>query len=152
MLLRRIAFRPADAVPSYEQVLAAYEAKGYRPASASSARVIEAEGESIKSDQSLYPLTDRTSPTVTPYSASKIVYNAVGGAQWKTVGQWIEWPVDIPEDGLYEIALHFKQNLKTDAMSVRELTIDGQLPFAQADSLTFAYDLSLIHISEPTRP
>lgn len=140
MLLRRIAFRPADAVPSYEQVLAAYEAKGYRPASASSARVIEAEGESIKSDQSLYPLTDRTSPTVTPYSASKIVYNAVGGAQWKTVGQWIEWPVDIPEDGLYEIALHFKQNLKTDAMSVRELTIDGQLPFAQADSLTFAYD------------
>ena len=25
-------------------------------------------------------------------------------------------------------------------MSVRELTIDGQLPFAQADSLTFAYD------------
>ena len=79
------------------------------------------------------------SPTVSPYSAAEILYNTVGGRQWKTAGQWLEWTFSVPESGLYTIALHEKQNAKSDAVSVRELTIDGVLPFAEAESLTFAY-------------
>lgn len=138
MLLRSITFAPAEQIPSYAECLADYEENGYAKVDAAVMRTLEAEKVSAKSDASMYPLPDRTSPTVSPYSADVILYNAVGGSQWKTVGQWLEWTVDIPAPGLYTIGAHFKQNLKSDAISVRELTIDGKLPFAEAANLSFS--------------
>lgn len=126
----------------YEEVLAEYESKGYKSVSDSAAITIQAEKASAKSDQMLYPQIDRSSPSVYPYSAGKLCYNTIGGSQWKTVGQWIEWTVDIKESGLYTIATHFKQALKSSGFSVRELYIDGVLPFAQAGDLSFGYKAS----------
>lgn len=123
---------------SYEAVLADYEAQGYSAPDVEPL-VLEAEGESVKSAQSLYPITDRSSASITPYSAELIYYSAVGGTQWKTVGQWIEWTVKAEKSGLYELSFHFKQNNKSDAVSIRELYIDDQLPFAEAADIRFPY-------------
>ncbi|MHB1452612.1 MAG: extracellular solute-binding protein [Saccharofermentanales bacterium] len=139
MMISAVTFRPATDRPAYAEVAASYDDKGYAAAQAGTIR-IEAESGAVRSDQSMYPLTDRSSPMVRPYSPSVILYNTIGGTQWKTVGQWIEWEIPVEKDGLYQIALHFKQSIKSDAVSVRELYIDGELPFAEASHLYFAYD------------
>ncbi len=140
MLLHSVTFSSYQATVSYRQKKEEYLKNGYQAVSSDVKTVsFEAETDAVKSDQSMYPLADRSSPTVSPYSASKILYNTVGGAQWKTVGQWMEWSFEVAETGLYEIALHFKQNKKSDAVSIRELYLDGELPFAEAADIAFPY-------------
>lgn len=142
ILINSLEFFCDKKTPTYKEVLAEYESKGYKSVSGSAAFTVQAEKASAKSDQMLYPQIDRSSPSVYPYSASKLRYNTIGGSQWKTVGQWIEWTVDIKESGLYTIAAHFKQALKSSGFSVRELYIDGVLPFSEAADLSFGYKSS----------
>ena len=138
MLLRRMVFLQYEKPQSYQELKEEYAQKGYR--SASKTIPLEAEDATAKSDQTMFPLADRTSPSVSPYHSSLIRYNTIGGAQWKTAGQWLEWDVYVEESGLYNIAAHFKQSLKTNDVSIRELYIDGRLPFAEAASLSFRFD------------
>lgn len=137
-LIDKVTLSFVTQVKSYSEVFEEYEKNGYKSADVENL-IFEAEGESVKSNQSLYPITDRSSAAITPYSAELIYYNAVGGTQWKTAGQWIEWTVNAEKDGLYELSFHFKQNNKSDAVSVRELYIDGQLPFVEAANICFPY-------------
>lgn len=140
MLLRSITLCQEKTPPTYAEVHEMYEQEGYQPVSKEARLTWEAEAASAKSDQSLYPLADRTSPTVSPYSARYIRYNTIGGSQWQVAGQWIEWEVQVKESGLYHLGAHFKQSLKVNDISIRKLTIDGELPFAEAADLSFRYD------------
>ncbi len=139
LLLGGLAFEPPAEIPSYAELKAEYERLGLEPVPDDISETVEAEEASAKSDQTLYPQSDRTSPTVTPYNGALLCCNTIGGEQWKTAGQWIEWEVDIPETGLYKIVLHFKQALKTDNISVRQLYIDGGPPFQEAYDMAFEY-------------
>ena len=139
LILGKITWHGAESAPAYSQLQDTYRQEGYAPAPESAWITLEAEDAQAKSDQTMYPLSDRTTPSVSPYSASKMVYNTVGGTQWQTVGQWMEWSVHIEEDGLYNIAAHFRQDMKSSGASARELTIDGKRPFREAGSLSFAY-------------
>lgn len=98
---------------------------------------IQGESATAKSDQTLYPMQDRSSPDTDPYSVKLQRFNTIGGERWKTVGQWIEWTVTVPEDAFYTIALRWKQDIKTNDVSVRECRIDGILPFQEAANLLF---------------
>lgn len=140
LLLHHITVCQDDTVPSYDVVLEQYQANGFQNATPAADETYEAENAAAKSDQTMYPLADRTSPTVSPYSASAVRYNTVGGAQWKLAGQWIEWKVFARESGLYQIVCHFKQDEKVNDVSIREVTIDGHLPFEEAASISFYYD------------
>lgn len=101
---------------------------------------LQAERAAAKSDRTLYPLNDRSSPLVSPYHHSAVRYNTIGGGQWAQAGQWLEWELDVPESGLYTLDLRFRQNAKNDDVSYRKLTIDGEVPFAEAAALPFRYD------------
>ena len=138
VLLAAPAAVPVTPVPDYAEKKAEYERQGYTLADTAPI-VLEAERGSVKSAQNLYPLADRSSPAVSPSDPGRILYNAVGGSQWKTEGQWIEWQVEVETAGLYTVGFFYKQDAKSDAVSVRELTIDGELPFAQAAELCFPY-------------
>ena len=143
LLLKQIEITGLSAVPTYSEVAASYKKNGYKEVSSESNITIQAEDSgAYKSEQSMYPLNDRTSPSVSPYHVNLIRYNTVGASHWEVVGQWIEWTVEVRKTGLYNIATHFKQNLKTNDVSIRELYIDGKLPFREASSLTFYYDSS----------
>lgn len=139
-VISKIEFVKPAAVPTYSEVLKTYRSKGYKNATESV--VFEAEENAIRSDRSMLLLSDRTSPTVNPYSAGKVVYNSIGGTQWKLAEQWIEWNFTVKEDGLYKIGTHFRQADKTGDISVRECYIDNQLPFAEAANITFGYSNS----------
>lgn len=92
-----------------------------------------------KSDSILYPIYDRTSPLTEPYHHSKIRMNTIGGVNWRRNGQWISWEFTAPEDGFYEIAIKYRQNLKTGLTVVRSFLIDGKIPFKEAAELKFPY-------------
>lgn len=127
-----------ETVQPYTEVKRNYEAKGLQPAGDTYIEV-QAEEASAKSSPTLYPLSDRSSPTVVPYDVSKIRINTIGGVNWKLPGQWIEWKIEVPKEGLYRIALKEKQNQLRGVYANRSLTIDGKTPFAEMKQLRFNY-------------
>ena len=138
--LDEFRFHPATTVKSYEEVQKEYAAKGYTPVSENATLRISAEYPSAMSDQSIVPISDRTSAITEPQDPAKIRLNTIGGSNWKTIGQWIEWQVEPTETGLYQIVARFEQNFLNGMFVSRKLTINGELPFAEAEFLTFNYD------------
>jgi ABC-type glycerol-3-phosphate transport system substrate-binding protein len=121
----------------YSDQLDIYKQNGYEAAEDVFIK-LQAEDAVLKSNSTLYPIYDR-SPTVEPYHVSKVRMNAIGGLNWRMPGQWIEWEIEVPEDGLYQIALKSKQNVNRGLRSTRTLYIDGKIPFTEAAALSFPY-------------
>jgi len=102
----------------------------------------QAEDYSFKSNESILTQNDRTSAATEPYTSYKIIYNTVGATSWSDAGQWIEWEIDVPQDGLYTLGGRWRQNTKLGGTSSRILSIDGKIPFNEAACLTFKYSNS----------
>lgn len=122
----------------YESIRETYMQNEYHP---TEGLLIKIQGEDAvyKSNPSLYALNDRSSPATEPYHASKMRMNTIGGVNWRLPGQWLIWEVDVPEDGLYEVGMRFKQNMARGINVVRRMYIDNQVPFAEADAISFPY-------------
>lgn len=127
-------------IKPYTELASGYESAGLKPAEGQYV-VVQAESATLKSSPTLYPLSDRSSPSVVPYDVSKIRINTIGGLNWKLPGQWIEWDIEVPEDGLYQIALKVKQNQLRGVFATRSLTIDGVIPFEEMKRIQFAFDM-----------
>lgn len=141
MILNQIEILGLESTRSYKEVKAEYDKKGYKDVSAKADITIQGEDpNAIKSEQTMFALNDRTSPSVYPYNVNLTRYNTVGGANWEIANQWIEWEFEATETGLYNIATHFKQSQKVNDVSIRELYIDGELPFAECQAINFYYD------------
>ena len=100
---------------------------------------MQAESAVRKSDPMLYPETDRSSAATQPADPWKTRLNTIGGSNWANNGQWLEWDVTIPQAGYYKLAFKFRQNAVSGMVCTRKLTVNGQSPFKQAQSLEFAY-------------
>lgn len=138
MVIKNITIHQADIPPKYDDIADLYIDKGYREYEGE-AMEIQGEDAYIKSDPTLYPINDRSSPNTKPYHPSKIRLNTIGGYRWNTPGQWISWKVHIPEAGLYKIAFKVRQNMVRGSFSNRRLTIDGKVPFKEVENLKFKY-------------
>jgi ABC-type glycerol-3-phosphate transport system substrate-binding protein len=101
-----------------------------------------AEGEkpSLFSNSTIYPICDRSDPATSPSDPVKLLLNTIGGGNWKTPGQWIEWEFEADETGLYKIAFRARQNLASGVTSTRRVTIDGQDLFEELSHVAFPYD------------
>lgn len=124
---------------TYADLQAKYNEQGLKATSNQFIK-IQAEDAVIKSSPTLYPITDRSSPTIEPYHMSKLRINAIGGMNWKLPGQWIEWEIEVEEDGLYQIALKRKQDQLRGVYATRSLMIDGQYPFEEMKRIRFNYN------------
>lgn len=101
--------------------------------------VLEAETASLKNDPSLLPQNDRTSSLTSPYHPTYTRMNTIGGKSWKTPSTFIEWTVNVPEDGLYKLGFRFLQNTFRGLPVTRELKINGKTPFAEAEKIPFYF-------------
>ena len=99
---------------------------------------IEAESAARKSDPTLRPASDRTSPLTTPYHPSKVRMNILSSA-WASPGQWLEWGFDAPADGWYALGFRYQQFTNINFFVVRRLSLDGEVPYTEAKRLRFAY-------------
>ncbi len=138
MIIKSVRVHAYEAQPSYDEVKAEYEANGYK--AANSAIKIQAENAYRTSDKSIYAINDRSSGSTEPQDAAKVYLNNIGGTKWQSNGQWIEWEVEVPEDGLYRISTRFKQDTLAGMYVSRRLYIDGEVPFDEANSIAFNYD------------
>lgn len=138
MLIDYIELYQEKKLKTYEEVKKEYESKGLKPVQ-DQFQMIQAEDAVLKSSPTLYPLSDRSSASMIPYDVSKLRINAIGGINWKLPGQWIEWEVDVAEDGLYQIAAKRKQDQLRGLYSTRSFTIDGQHPFEETKRLRYSF-------------
>ncbi len=138
VLIEKFVFYRAESAPSYAEVKAEYERRGYQ-AAAGEVKFLQAEDLFEKSDKSNYPVNDRTSAATMPQDIYCIKLNSLGGQKWAGAGSWVTWQVTVPETGLYKIAPRSRQNIYSGVYVSRKLTIDGKLPFAEAGNLTFDY-------------
>ncbi|MHB8962513.1 MAG: extracellular solute-binding protein [Saccharofermentanales bacterium] len=137
MAVASVRLVPAAELPDYDTVKALWSQKSGNKNPETI--IFQAEQSSSKSERTLYPMADRSSPDSVPYDYKLQKINTIGGVRWKRVGQWIEWSVDVPEDGFYKLSLRWKQDTKMNDVSARELSIDGNVPFNEALNLQFGY-------------
>jgi len=138
MIIKQLRLKQQEEVPTYEALVEQYKKEGIRETSGHELR-IEGEASILKSSPTLYPVSERTSAAVYPYSASLIKINTIGGYNWRMPGQWVEWEVEVPEDGLYNISFVAQQNWKRGIYSTRKLSIDGKVPFEEMNTIGFKY-------------
>ncbi|MBP3300897.1 MAG: extracellular solute-binding protein [Clostridia bacterium] len=105
---------------------------------------IQAEYPYAKSSTSVYSGYDRSSAATQPQSSARLKYNVLGGDNWNTSGQWVEYKVNVPQTGLYKIVLRARQNLVSGTFSSRQITVNGETPVAEATRIRFPYDSSWI--------
>ncbi len=101
---------------------------------------VQGENSSVRSDPSLFARYDRSSAVTEPYSTKKTVLNYVGGDSWKESGQWIEWDIDIPQDGWYTISLKGRQFFQRGYVAYRSVYIDGEIPMSSLKAVGFKYN------------
>lgn len=133
-------YNPLD-LPTYEEVAKSYESENI-PMPSDVMIKVQGEDASLKSSPSLLPFYHRASPAVEPYSVSKQRNNVIGGYAWRAPSQWLEWEIEVPEDGLYTLSMKYLQNFVTGSSTLRSLTIDGDQPFKEAERIGFPFSTS----------
>lgn len=141
VVIGAIVLRAVEETPTYAQVKDEYAKNGYKPVANIEENVIriQAELSTNKNSTALAPVYDRSSPLVEPYDAAALKLNVIGTGRWKMAGQWVEYEVEAPETGLYNISLKVKQNIARGLIVTRKLYIDGKLPFKEAGEFTYPY-------------
>lgn len=137
--IKSIKLVPDDSLPTYEEYVAAHTSAGAKDYTGSETFKVQAEYPAYTSDKTIYQLNDRTSAITEPQDAALQRLNSIGGDKWTYVGQWIEYQVEVPEDGFYNIVLRYKQSIMEGMYVSRKILIDGEVPFAEALNCRFNY-------------
>jgi len=136
LAIKAIYLEKAPVAISYEE----YKAQNANvPVYGGDALKIQAEYPVITSGNTIYALNDRSSAFSEPQDAALIRLNEIGGDKWQYVGQWIEWEVVVPQEGMYSIVPRFQQSFYSGMYVSRRIYINGSLPFAEANNLRFSY-------------
>lgn len=133
--LNQIKFMPNSPLITYKEYLNTHNGNGDSDWS----KIFEAESAYRKSDRSLLAQNDRSSVYTTPFSYKNQRLNIIGGGNWNTVGEWIEWKLNVPKSGFYRINFRYSQSYTQGLPANRRLYINGEVPFAEADNLRFDY-------------
>ncbi|MCL2386378.1 MAG: extracellular solute-binding protein, partial [Defluviitaleaceae bacterium] len=96
----------------------------------------------VRSSPSLFPIFDSSSGVTYPPSVAVITLNMIGGIPWRMPGQWIEWEVEVPEDGLYRLSISARQNYNRGFVSSRQISINGVVPFEEVEAVPFHFNNS----------
>lgn len=145
MVISQLVLKAMDTVPAYTDAAAAYEAAGYGPGAATIH--VEAEDATAKSSPMLYARADRSGPAVEPHDPRQTRINTIGGSSWSQTGQWLEWTVDVQQEGLYSLTFNVRQDFVRGTKVLRQLTIDGAVPFLEAEQIGFAYQMGWKHVT-----
>lgn len=102
--------------------------------------VIEGEDAVIKTDYSLVGKSDNSSAKITPNNTKLQCVNYIGGSNWSNSGQIIVWETPELKAGYYRLGFSFRQSAVLNGVTYRMLTIDGKVPFSEAEAIQFEYD------------
>ena len=139
LVTRSIALVPIEAPLSFSEFMAQ---NAYPPAPSGFYSRVQGEDSTTRSSPSLFPLFDSSSGATDPPSASLITLNMIGGQPWRIPGQWIEWELEVPQDGLYRISVSARQNHNRGLVSSRAIHVNNQIPFREVTAVPFMFNNS----------
>ena len=145
MSIYNVYLTPKEHYDSYEEVYNKWIADGIKVVDKDNMDInqsewtVQGEDSRYRSSSTLYAVSDRSSKFNHPSDHVKILLNVIGGAKWSTSGDWISWYVNVPVDGLYKISLRCKQNSSRGLFAVRTVSINNEIPFAEAKNCKFNY-------------
>jgi ABC-type glycerol-3-phosphate transport system substrate-binding protein len=149
--INELILSPPVVLPSYAEVEAEYIRRGYTNADKKIMEMVPARTPVLKSDQSILPVSDRSSPATVPYHVSLIRRNTIGQHTWANAGMWIMYEFTAPQTGLYTLCLKYRQNLQPGRPSYRSIYINGAIPFKEFEHIAFAYDTNWNNFISPYR-
>ncbi|BBH20324.1 ABC transporter substrate-binding protein [Paenibacillus baekrokdamisoli] len=143
MLLKTLYVDAPRELPSYGEWVKTEPANKESVSSESKPylQIVEAENITAKSNTSIQ-LQSTNDALVQPDSQGYIRYNTLGGEQFKTAGQWVEWQIEVPQDGAYQIGFKYKQAFLNQSNAFESITIDGLTPFKELLHVAFPYNSS----------
>lgn len=141
MAIKKIVLKAASDTLTYDEYIAKHTAAGAKDYTGEALK-IQAEYPVLTSDRTLYQINDRKSSVSEPQDSTLIRYNSIGSNKWQYVGQWIEYTIDVKESGFYTIIPRSKQEEFMGSFVSRQILIDGELPFEEAQNLRFNYSTS----------
>lgn len=139
IVIKKLTVCPVQYIPSYSEYITQQPDVNMSDTAKSFQVVVQGEDSTLRSESSLYAKYDRSSPTTQPNSVTNTVLNYVGGEAWRSSGQWIEWDVEVPEDGYYNLMIKGRQNYARGTVSNRTVYIDGEIPFEELKEVSFEY-------------
>lgn len=138
MLLEHVTLKQQSYLPTYQDYISLHRQQGAKDVQ-DVQLIIQAESYYRQSSSTLWPDIDRTNPLTQPFDYLLNRINFGGGSQWKYPGQSISWLIDVPEDGLYNLGIKYRQSYLDGLFSSRQISIDGQVPFEEFNSVRFNY-------------
>lgn len=125
-----------ETVESYEQLSKEYD---FSKSKAVNPIVIQAENATIKSDNTLIPISVNGDAGMRPVDPYLTKINCIGGSNWSKPTQKLTWKFTAKEAGYYKLGARYKQNELVNGESYRMLKIDGKTPFLEAKEMKFAF-------------
>ena len=141
MYISAIRFTAPKEIKSYAEVSQEYKSAGYQPVTAEKTH-FQAELTAVEKNDPTLRRENDGDPLVEPSSDVSRKLNVMGGYRWRGGNQSITWQFDVPEDGLYKIALYVKQSWNDGLPSYRQIAIDGKVPFEEMLQYKFDYNTS----------
>ena len=137
MQLKSVTLGQRQAVCSYAEYL---EDKPDVTAGQQTPIRIQGEDALWKSDASLFPQGDRSSPANDPIDIHHVKLNVIGKESWSDPKQWLAWEFEVEETGWYQLNIRLRQNFASGSVANRALYIDGKMPFAECADLSVTYN------------
>ncbi len=147
--IESLRFFNPEKLPDYSE----YRASCGDCGNASSLIRLEGENADYKSDFTLCPNSDRSSYLTSPSDPVKVVYNTIGGDNWKKALQSVTWIIpkeNIGNGGLYSIGIKARQDQMRGFYSNRRVYINGEVPCRELDQVKFGYDTDWNVVSPKT--
>jgi len=123
---------PPEYIPSYDEYIQNYSKV------ASEFNLFTNATEYSEKNSSYVRLIANRSPSVSPYDSVDKKLNVIDGSAWYKAGQEVTYEIEVLEDGLYDLTLHYA-NYKTDFNVFRSIKIDGKIPYSEFMSYGFEY-------------
>ena len=144
LYLAEVTLGVTDRPAAYTDVLAAWQAEGLQPADDSVSLKYAAETTALKSDRTIFPSYDlgnaaTETANAEPNTPGLTKRNVIGGTTWKESGEWIEYEVEAPADGLYCLTFKYRQNISMDMTVYRNIYINGEIPYAELQNVGFPF-------------
>ncbi|MBR5721846.1 MAG: hypothetical protein IKX78_05125, partial [Clostridia bacterium] len=140
--IEKIVFEAPKVAVSYEDYINRFSDK---PAFDGKEIVIQGENADYKSASYLVPLSDMSEKSIISFDGKENngvteTINYIGSTNWQSQGDMLTWKISVKEEGLYKLSLKYRQKYVTNGVSYRKLAIDGEVPFKEAESVSFPYD------------
>lgn len=139
IVISKIVLYPYESEPTYAEFLEQKTAEGVKIIEHVKDGVIkvQAEDPTLISNACLFPQNDRTSSLTEPQDPQQIRYNIVNST---TVNEWMKYTVEVPETGLYRIAIRFRQNALIGMFTSRRILVNDEIQFKEASNIRFKYN------------